>query len=85
MNNNIDMLVLKLANEQIISYKKVRDEVITLEAQKYNKHINTNGYTPQTTFFYSAIGEKRKEYKLKNELERNSDFLDYIGWDWREC
>ena len=80
----IDDLILKLANEQIVDYNKVRKEVHYLESKKFRDYVEQNGYSLTKSFFYSAIGEKRKEYRLKNEIERNADFLDYIGWSWRE-
>lgn len=80
----IDDLILKLANEQIVDYNKVRREVYYLEGRKFRNYAEQNGYSLTKSFFYSAIGEKRKEYKLKNEIERNANFLDYVGWSWRD-
>jgi len=80
----IDDLILKLANEQLVDYDKVRGEVYFLESRKFRRYVEQNGYSLSKSFFYSAIGEKRKEYRLNNEIKRNNDFLDFMGWDWRD-
>ena len=84
MNGNIVRLVERLSDEYGVSKNDVMKDVIRKENSLYSDTFLSHQRTDLSkSYFYSAIGRVRKEYKLKNfenDMVKNIYRKYYIQW-----
>lgn len=82
--NNIDGLIIGLSKEFNLDGVVVKRDVCYLEGRKFRRVAEKEGYNILKSFYYSAIGEMRKEYRLRVESLNNGVFLSYLGVDLKK-